>query len=38
MTEYEEFIKPYLKPKDEFEHIVVLRYYGWTFGSPRISK
>lgn len=38
MTEYEEFIKPHLKPKDRFEHVVVLRYYGWTFGSPQKSK
>lgn len=38
MTEYEEFIKPYLKQKDGFEHIIVIRYYGWVYGSPQKSK
>lgn len=38
MTTYEEFVKPYLKPKDGYDHIVVIRYYVETSENPDKPK
>lgn len=38
MTTYEKFVKPQLKPKDEYEHILILRIFTYILGSESPAK
>lgn len=34
MDTYEEFIKPHLKPKDGYNHVIIVRYRPESYGNP----
>ena len=38
MTTYEEFVKPHLKPKDGYEHVLFVRICGYEIGHPDKPK